>query len=85
MKDFTELCLSDNISEESTIAMYMDDQLSEENLIEDLGSNAATYGLIALNMHIANDICYELSYPILIAEKPTTQEQVDEIFERLGL
>ena len=85
MKNFQELLFENGTTKESQVASYLDDALSEENLIEKFGSNPLVYGLIATNMHLSNNILYDLSYPILVDEKPTTQAQIDDIFSRLGL
>jgi len=81
MKNFTELCYEDDkATDRSMIALYMDDALSEEDLIRHLGKSPATYAIIALNRHILDDACYEISYPILISKKPIKQEKIDDIF-----
>jgi len=85
MRSFGELCMESEVTKEGFIALYLDDQISEESLIKKLGNNAEIYGLIALNNHLSNKILYELSYALLIEEQPKTQEQIDDIFGRLGL
>jgi hypothetical protein len=84
MRNFGELCLDSQDTKEGIVALYLDDQISEESLIKEFGNGAEIYGLIALNNHLSNKILYELSYALLIEEQPKTQVQIDDIFERLG-
>jgi hypothetical protein len=81
IKNFTELSLEQ--TDAGAVAQYMDEQMGEETLIKIFGCKSLTYGLIALNKCLELDLNYELVYPFLIANKPTTQEEIDEIFSKL--
>lgn len=90
IKSFGELVLqeltqesTDESTDESIIALYLDESLSEEDLIKEFGKNPLVYALISLNRHIADNVLYELSYPVLIHKKPKTQTQIDNIFCKL--
>lgn len=81
IKNFTELTFEK--TQAGAIAQYMDEQMGEAKLVKIFGCKAMTYGLIALNKSLELDLNYEDVYPILIAKKPTEQNEFDNIFDEL--
>jgi hypothetical protein len=83
MKNFTELTLS-NRTNSGLIAQYLDEQMSEEELVLFFGANPVTYGLIAALKLSTYNLSDEFTYPLMIHKKPKTQSQFDKIFDKVS-
>lgn len=74
LKCFTELVYADH----EIVASYLDDGCDEQALFKAKKENLI-YGLVAMNWVAECKIDFTLSYPILLHDKPETQDEFDRI------
>lgn len=78
---FTQL-----IAEEDEVALYIDNMLSEEDLMSHLiNEDNLRYGLIAYQWYMVYDTDLYVAFSKLTERMPQGQEEFDEIIEELRL